>query len=161
MTDYNGIHHIAMSVPSLEEARKFYIDLLGMKEVSTYSWENSPRMDAVTGLKDTAGEMMWVDAGNMLLELFEYRSPTPRAVRPEGVHNFGYTHFCLDIRDAAGLYEKLKATGMAIYSEPQHSANALKFYGKDPFGNVIEFQEVYPHATMPTRVPGTSGGVRA
>ena len=34
-----GIHHIAVSVPDIEIARTFYIDLLGAQEASDVSWE--------------------------------------------------------------------------------------------------------------------------
>ena len=156
MREFNGVHHLALSVPSLDEARAFYVDLLGFPEVMTHAWDKAPRMDQITGLTDTAGKLMMLDTGNLILEFFEYLRPEPKAVRDgRDVHHYGYTHLCLDVVDVDSLHARLTAAGVHCNSLPQVSANASKFYGQDPFGNVIEFQQIFAGASMPNRVPRT------
>jgi len=33
-----GVHHVSVSVPDIEKAREFYIDLLGAQELSAVEW---------------------------------------------------------------------------------------------------------------------------
>src|ERR1700709_617137 len=120
----NGVHHVAMSAPSLDAARAFYVDLMGLKEVFDMTWSGSPGMDTITALKGSAGKMMFLDAGNVLLEIYEFTSPTPEHVRPRGVrHNFGYPHICFGVDDAVAEYERLSAAGIKFLSPPQNSPN--------------------------------------
>ncbi|MDB5447550.1 MAG: hypothetical protein JWQ97_2867 [Phenylobacterium sp.] len=152
----NGAHHLAISVPSLDEARRFYGDLLGFPEVFELDWADSPAMDRLMALRGGRGRMIFLDAGNLILEFYEFGSPQPRTVRPEGeLNHFGYTHICFDVDDAQAEYQRLKAAGVRFLSEPLESANVCTVYALDPFGNVFEVQEIRSRETIPTRVaPG-------
>ncbi len=157
MARFNGVHHLSMSVPSLETARAFYVELMGFAEVFDYEWAGSKSMDDLTGLKGSAGKMMFLDAGNLLLEVFEYESPKPEAIRPDGdVRHFGYTHLCLDVDDAAATYERLKASGVRFHSPPMVSDHVVTVYGLDPFGNVFELQQIKAES-IPSRVVRSAG----
>jgi catechol 2,3-dioxygenase-like lactoylglutathione lyase family enzyme len=150
----NGVHHVSMSVPSLDVARRFYVGLLGLTEVFDMEWSGSPAMDALTALKGSAARMMFLDAGNLLLEVFEYAAPAPRAVRPEGtVHHYGFTHVCFDVDDAAATKARLAEAGVRFLSEPLESPDVCTVYGLDPFGNVFELQEIRARDRIPSRVP--------
>ena len=149
----NGVHHLAISVPSLDEARAFYVGLLGLEEVFDMAWANSPGMDPITALKGSAGKMMFLDAGDVLLEFYEFLSPTPQTVRPPGVmHNYGFTHVCFDVSDAKADYARLSAAGVKFLSEPQDSPNVCTLYGLDPFGNVFELQQMKATSRVPSKV---------
>lgn len=157
MARFNGVHHLSMSVPSLQAARDFYVGLMGFAEVFDYAWAGSPAMDALTGLEGSAGKMMFLDAGNLLLEVFEYESPRPEAVRPDGdVRHFGYTHLCLDVDDAQAAYDRLKASGVRFHSPPMVSDHVVTVYGIDPFGIVFELQQIKA-ASIPSRVARSAG----
>ena len=157
MSRFNGVHHLSMSVPSLAAARAFYVELMGFAEVFDYAWAGSAAMDQLTGLSGSAGKMMFLDAGNLLLEVFEYESPAPQAIRPDGdVRHFGYTHLCLDVDDAAAAYERLKAAGVRFHSAPMVSDHVVTVYGLDPFGNVFELQQIKAES-IPSRVLRSAG----
>jgi catechol 2,3-dioxygenase-like lactoylglutathione lyase family enzyme len=146
----NGVHHVSMSVPSLEAALVFYKGWLGFEEVMSFAWRDSPSMDQVTGLRGSAGRMAFLSAGNLFLEIFEYEAP--RSEQPDGdpqPNRRGYTHLCLDVDDALGLHAELAARGMRFISEPIVSDSVRTVYGRDPFGNIIELQQILKDVPSP------------
>lgn len=153
-----GVHHIGVSVPDLEKARRFYIDLLGaVEEVAPLEWQaGNAFIDAVVGLKDSAARQFMCRLGNTHIEVFEYSSPRSAPQDPNrGVHNFGYTHFALQVDDIAAVYDRMLAAGIRFHTPPDLSTITTAedgskqgysaTYGRDFFGNVFEIIEI--HAT--------------
>lgn len=147
-----GIHHVAVSVPDIDIARKFYVDLLGFTEVCYAEWEaGNVLFDEILGLKDSAGKSFIARGPNTYIEVFEYLSPTPRpqeAMRP--VNEYGYTHFCLQVDDIEAVHKRLLEAGIKFHTAPEPVAldaagNKEGFsatYGRDFFGNVFEIIEI-------------------
>jgi catechol 2,3-dioxygenase-like lactoylglutathione lyase family enzyme len=149
----NGIHHVGMSVPDLDRARDFYVDLLGFEEVNRVEWGGAAEVDAIMRLHGTSGRMMILRSGNAFIEMFEFATPAPD--RPGGerrVNQYGFTHLCLDVADTDGAYARLLAAGMDFHCAPIATAGVKAVYGRDPFGNVIELQQIVAEGTMP-RLP--------
>ena len=150
-----GVHHIAVSVPDIDKAREFYIDVLGgVEEVAPFSWTATPFFDDIIGLKDSAAKQFMVRLGNTHLEIFEYVNPRSAPQEPDrGVHNFGYTHFALQVDDIAACARKLEAAGIRLHAQPDLSgikidADGRKTgysatYCRDWFGNVFEIMEIH------------------
>ena len=139
----NHLHHVGMSVPSLDEARRFYVDLLGFKELGEGGFADDPEIDAIMGLEGAAAKAAFLTFGDFKIEMFEFAAPAQErddAGRP--VHRHGITHFCLDVTDVRALQARLKAAGMRFHSDPIDKAGVRTCYGRDPFGNVIELQEI-------------------
>ena len=60
------------------------------------------------------------------------------------VHDHGYTHFSLDVKDVDDEYERLLAEGVTFHCPPINLGPKCRTtYGRDPDGNVIEFQELF------------------
>lgn len=140
-----GIHHTAISTPNLDRALAFYRDLLGFGVVFEFGWPSGTEIaDRITGLRDSSARAVMLRAGNAIIELFEYASPTPRPGDPRRpVADHGITHLCLDVKDLDGEYARLRAAGMSFHCPPQDIGPGLRTtYGRDPDGNVIELQEV-------------------
>jgi catechol 2,3-dioxygenase-like lactoylglutathione lyase family enzyme len=93
MFGFKGIHHIAISVPSLQEAKAFYVDKLGFTVVDEDHIPPSADGDKVTALKNADCNLMMVKAGNLFLEFFEFHHPTPTPQNSRPVCDHGYTHF--------------------------------------------------------------------
>ena len=140
----HGIHHTAISTANLERSLAFYRDLLGFTVMLEAGWEKGfDAGDRVTGLKDSATRVAMLSAGNAMIELFEYESPTPSPADPNRpVHDHGITHICLVVSDLDAEYERLKDAGMRFHCPPQEfRPNVVLTYGRDPDGNVIELLE--------------------
>lgn len=146
-----GVHHVAISVPDLEKARAFYVDILGCTECARTEWKRAEVPDRILDLKGTAAKLMMLRAGdNFFLELFEFSAPDPGPLdtnRP--VVKYGYTHFCFEVSDIAAVHKRLAAAGMRFHCDPQASPNSTATYGRDPFGNVIELIEIPPGSDFP------------
>jgi catechol 2,3-dioxygenase-like lactoylglutathione lyase family enzyme len=140
-----GIHHTAISTGDLERALHFYRDLLGFEVVAEFSWPpGSEVADRITGLNRSSARAAMLKAGNTMVELFQYESPSPRpgdSKRP--VCDHGITHLCVDVTDLDAEYERLKGAGMTFHCPPQGLGPGVRTtYGRDPDGNVIELQEI-------------------
>ena len=143
-----GANHIAISVPNLDKALAFYRDLLGLKQVGAFNWDqDSPEAkgaEMILGVKGTAADAVHLAAENLLIELFEFKAgdPAPQN-RNRPVIDHGFTHLCFAVKDLDGEYARLKAAGMTFHSPPTPVAEGIRtVYGRDPFGNVVEFEEV-------------------
>ena len=152
-----GVHHIAVSVPDIALARRFYIDLLGaVEEVAPLIWRDNPYIDAVIGLPGSAAEQFICRLGNTHIEVFEYHAPrSPPQDVERGVHHFGYTHFALQVDDIASAYTRLLAAGIRFHAAPDLGAITVHpdgsksgycaTYARDFFGNVFELMEIHPN----------------
>lgn len=150
-----GVHHIGISVPDIAKAREFYIDLLGaVEEVAPMEWRDNPYIDEIVGLKDSAASQFMCRLGNTHLEVFEYAQPRSAPQDPDkGVHNFGYTHFAIQVDDLRACYDRLVAAGIRIHAPPAFAgiktdAQGRKTgfaatYCRDFFGNVFEIMEIH------------------
>ena len=150
-----GIHHIGVSVPDLARAREFYIDLLGaVEEVPPLSWRDNPFIDAVIGLPGSIADQFMCRLGNTHIEVFEYHAPRSDPQDPDrGVHNFGYTHFALQVDDIVAVSARLAKAGIRFHAPANpgtitHHADGRKTgysatYCRDWFGNVFELMEIH------------------
>jgi catechol 2,3-dioxygenase-like lactoylglutathione lyase family enzyme len=139
-----GIHHTAVSVTSLERSLAFYQGLLGFQPVMDFSWpEGTENMNRTHQLNQTAGRVVLLKCGNAMLELFEYTTPAPRPRDDtRRMVDHGLIHFCLDVQDLDGEYERLTKAGVEFHCSPVDYGTVKLTYGRDPDGNVIEFQEI-------------------
>lgn len=143
MFGFKGLHHIAISVPSMAEAKEFYVGKLGFELVSDNELGASEKGDKVTELKGAACSMIMVKAGNLFLEIFEFHSPTPAEQDRRPVCDHGYTHLAFEVDDIQAAYDYLGEAGMKWHHSPVEMAEGyLMTYGRDPFGNVIEIQQL-------------------
>lgn len=147
----HGINHVAISTPDIERAARFYTGLLGFEEVFRLNWDiGHQALDAITGLTDSSARIIMLKCGNACVELFEYRTPTPRpgeARRP--VNDHGITHLCLQVTDIEAEYARLRDAGMHFHCAPQTVGGGIwATYGRDPDGNVVELLESPPGSAL-------------
>ncbi len=152
-----GIHHTAISTRDLEKAVDFYCGVLGFEKVFEGGWSaGSERADRVTGLRGSSARMVMLCAGNAMIELFQYSSPTPKEGDPQRpVCDHGITHICLEVVGIDAEYQRLKEMGMEFHCPPQRFGQGVRAtYGRDPDGNVIELQEITdPQHPMVLKAP--------
>ncbi len=161
MIGLTGVHHIAVSVPDIEVARRFYIDLLGAQEVSATEWRpGNTFIDEIVGLSGCAGKQFLARLANTYVEVFEYVTPRSAPQDPdEPVSRFGYTHFALEVEDIQLVYDRMVAAGIRFHCPPKHLGDVEESgkrrtgfrstYGRDFFGNVFELMEIREGSVMP------------
>ncbi|MBK7949076.1 MAG: VOC family protein [Deltaproteobacteria bacterium] len=146
----HGVHHIAMSVPDLDRAHAFYVGILGFEEIFRDGWRDAPLVDRVMGVEGGSGRAMLLEAGNLYLEIFEFEKPVPAPLDPApAVNRYGFTHIALDVTDIEAIHRRLTEAGMTFTCVPQSSYGLQTTYGRDPFGNLIELQEIHEESLMP------------
>lgn len=137
-----GVHHLAISTPDLDRLAAFYCEQLGFERIFDAEWEPGNRAaDRIMALHHTSARTAMLRGGNLYLELFEFRAPTPRAAperRP--VCDHGITHLCLLVDDVDAACERI---GLDFHSEPQDLGGGVRtVYGRDPDGNVVELKQL-------------------
>ncbi len=107
------IDHVSVLITDVERSRRFYRDLLGLKEIAR------PRtFDFV---------VVWFDLGNQQLHLLLKDRPDTLSPR----------HFALRVADVAQAREYIREHGIAI-DETTPIPGADRFFIHDPDGNRIE-----------------------
>jgi catechol 2,3-dioxygenase-like lactoylglutathione lyase family enzyme len=155
-----GVHHFALSVPDLEVARRFYVDLLGAEVISETAWEaGNPWIDAIVGLSGSAARSFIARLRNVQVEVFEYASPLAPAADPDRpVNHHGYTHVGFQVDDVWATYERMVEAGLRFHTPPDMTTISIDeqgrksgfaaTYGRDYFGNVFEILEIHPNENI-------------
>lgn len=115
---FNGLRHLALKVPNLEECERFYVDIMGM-EILNRASEN----------------LVYLTCGNDNLSL-------GRQLKGErsGVQYLDHFGFIADSKEELQQwYEFMLAEGVNLLDLPHdHSDGARSFHCTDPAGNVIQ-----------------------
>ncbi len=150
-----GVHHIGVSVPDLDKAREFYLDILGaVEEVQPLEWADNPFIDKVVGLEGSAARQFFCRLGNLQIEVFEYSAPPQQPLDAgRGVNEYGYTHIALQVEDIAAVHARIVAAGLPVHTPPELSTITTDpdgtkrgysgTYCRDFFGNVFEILEIH------------------
>jgi catechol 2,3-dioxygenase-like lactoylglutathione lyase family enzyme len=135
-----GIHHIGVSVESLERSAAFYQAAFGLEEVVRFDLTDDPAGRAMLGLPVLAGRLAMLRGPNMIVEVFQFADAKQRDLdRP--VNAPGITHFCLQTSNMAELAGRMEAAGGRFASAPTDLGGAIVYaYPRDPDGNVIELE---------------------
>jgi catechol 2,3-dioxygenase-like lactoylglutathione lyase family enzyme len=135
-----GIHHIGVSVESLDRSSAFYGAAFGFEEILRFDLHDDPAGRAMLRLPRIAGRAALLRGPNMIVEAIEFADPVRRDFdRP--VNEPGITHFCLQTSSLIEARSRLEAAGGRFESEPTDlGADILYAYPRDPDGNVVELE---------------------
>jgi len=112
-----GVHHVSLNVTDAAEARRFYVDVLGLTE----------RADRPALPFDGS----WLQAGDQQIHLLEVDAFEPPAGQ----------HFALRIGDLEEARAHLEAHGVEV-SEPRRvDGICVQAFFRDPTGNLIELNQ--------------------
>ena len=116
-----ALHHAALTIPTegLEEARRFYSGLLGLREAT--------RPEAELGRPG-----IWYGLGATELHI---------QCRDAGPPEDSDYHPALIVDDVAGLRAHLESSGAVTIDAPTLMGRE-RFFCRDPFGNRIEFMSL-------------------
>jgi catechol 2,3-dioxygenase-like lactoylglutathione lyase family enzyme len=143
------LNHLAVSVPDLDHAMKWYRDILGFTIVEGPVEFVIDDSIVGTALRDIHGpklekmRMVWLSSGNQVgLEIIEYAEPKAQR-RQENFEYWksGITHLCVTDPNIEDLCKKISDSGgkqrSKIWEIVPHKGYKRAFC-EDPFGNVIE-----------------------
>jgi catechol 2,3-dioxygenase-like lactoylglutathione lyase family enzyme len=106
----SAVHHIGMTVASLDEALTFWEAFLGLPA----RWRTTldrPYLGKHVGIPGVAINAAFLDLpGGTILELLEYRL-TERQTNSDATQNPGNVHLCLATEDARGAWNRAVACG--------------------------------------------------
>jgi len=124
------VDHIGIAVKSIDEALKFYEDVLGIKCVSQEVVEEQKVKVAFLPIGDTEVE---------LLESTEEDGPVAKFIEKKGE---GIQHIAYKVDDIEKTIEELKEKGIRLIDEkPRYGAGGAKIaflHPKSTFGVLIE-----------------------
>jgi len=105
MAKITGINHIAMAVPEMEQALKFWRDILGLP------------LQGVTDMPEQASRIAFLPAGGGEVELVEPTTPDSGVAKFLQKRGPGIHHVCFETDDLDGMIDLLKGKGVRLIGE--------------------------------------------
>jgi len=106
-----SVHHVGMTVASLEAALAFWEAFLGRPARWTTVLDR-PYLSRVVGYPDVAIKAAFVDLpGGVVLELLDYHQVAGRSANPQATANPGNMHLCLKVADAHAAWQHAVGCG--------------------------------------------------
>lgn len=155
-----GVDHIGFTVPDLDAATRFLIDVLGcelMYTLGPYLDEEGSWMTEHLAVHPRAvmRRLNFLRCGPITLEVFEYEAPDQRAEPPHN-SDIGGHHVALYVENLDAALEHLRAHGVRILSEPTASSGPSEgqrwVYFLSPWGMQFELVS-YPQGKAYDRHP--------
>jgi catechol 2,3-dioxygenase-like lactoylglutathione lyase family enzyme/uncharacterized protein YunC (DUF1805 family) len=121
-----SLDHVTIVVKDLERSRRFYVDLLGMRQVArpAFSFDG-----------------LWFQAGKTQIHLIlEFAGSGPAGnLLPEKERSSRTQHFAFEVADAEAVVSFLRKFGAAILSGPKPRPDGyMQLFLTDPDGHVVE-----------------------
>jgi catechol 2,3-dioxygenase-like lactoylglutathione lyase family enzyme len=148
----SGLDHVGLTVPDLEEATRFLVDVIGCE----YLYSLGPLADEGGAWMQThlnvdpraVARVRFFRCGSSpVLEVFEYTAPDQVAMPPRN-SDVGGHHVALYVDDLDAAVRYLKARGVAVLGEPTASTGPHEgqrwVYFLAPWGAQFELVS-YPH----------------
>lgn len=141
-----GVDHLGVTVPDLDEAERFFVDVLGAIPIYTLGSKQSDDdwMQSHLGVhpRTVISEIRFYRLGTgMNFELFKYAAADGQAEEPKN-SDIGGHHVALYVDDMDAAIEHLRSHNVEIMGEPTASAQAAKgqrwLYFRSPWGMQFE-----------------------
>ncbi|GAA1216817.1 VOC family protein [Rhodoglobus aureus] len=141
-----GIDHIGVTVPDLDQAERFFVDVLGAELIYALGAKQADDdwMQVTLGVhpRTIIREMRFLRLGNgSNLELFKYDSADGQADNPRN-SDIGGHHFAIYVDDLDGAIEYLRTQGVELMGEPVASGKLAEGqrwqYFRSPWGMQFE-----------------------
>jgi catechol 2,3-dioxygenase-like lactoylglutathione lyase family enzyme len=123
MPTVKRLQHTSVPMPpgGNEQARAFYGDALGMREI--------PKPSTLSN------NLVWFAAGDAADEVHVFQEEN---MGP----NSAAQHLCLEVDDIAAYEARLRQHGYEV-EIPETIVNRPRLFVRDPFGNLIELVEIH------------------
>lgn len=138
---YNAINRSQIFVLDQDEARRFYVEVLGL-EVASDQDLGFMRWLTVRVPGDPSREILLERPGPPAMD--EATATQVRELVTKGAMG-GW--FCLTTDDAQATFETLRSRGVDITDEPSEKPYGIDFGVRDPFGNAIRIGQLFEEAS--------------
>lgn len=136
------VGHVAVVTRDMDRALAFYTALFGSQLQNRGRFGPTPQMDHMGGLVDAQIEGAWQQAGNMLLELWQFHAPeSPVEMEPRQFFDPGYSHLCFETDELEADAARLAQLGGTLLTECSEHDQLRSVFACDPEGNFIELIE--------------------
>ncbi len=142
MAKIKRVNHTGISVLDIERSLRFYRDLLGLQLIFDSDVDNVAPLNAVVGMDKARGRVVWLRAGDTMIELWQWSHPQGRPLpddyRPA---DKGVTHFALEVDDVDELYQLIVEAGFHANTQPLDLGLHKTTYIRGPDDEIIEILE--------------------
>lgn len=121
MIQYECLHHVSLTVTNLEQAKHFYSNILGLKEIQRPNF-------------DFPGA--WYEIKGQQLHLIVL--PTSQTIRQDKRLSSREGHFALRVKDYDATLNWLKRHEVELLEKPNSMSGFAQIFCADPDGNLIE-----------------------
>ena len=136
------VNHTGISVSDMERSLAFYEDILGLERVFDSEVDNNPDLSAVVGMDNAKGRVVWLVAGDTMIELWQWNRPSGRDLPDDYCPaDRGVTHFALQVDDVDDLHRRVVAGGFRANTRPLDLRMHKTTYIRGPDGEIIEILE--------------------
>jgi catechol 2,3-dioxygenase-like lactoylglutathione lyase family enzyme len=145
LTGLRRVDHIGFTVPDLDQAHEFLVDVLGFEYLySLGPFRHDDDWMAAHLAVHPRAEMnnrFYRCGGETLLEVFEYAAPDQRHIQPRN-SDIGGHHVALYVDDLDAAVEHLRAAGLEVFAGPTASRGPAEgnrwIYFLSPWGMQFE-----------------------
>ncbi|HEX7289946.1 MAG TPA: VOC family protein [Conexibacter sp.] len=141
MATPRGLHHVGVTVRSIERSLAWYRDVFGL-EPSFVALSEGPVLERTVGLENARLRYAMLELSGCRLELIEYLSPIGDDFTLRNCE-VGATHVCFEVADIDAVYAELRAKGVEFSVEPSQVLGGVLegdryCYFRDPDGIQLE-----------------------
>ena len=136
------VNHTGISVSDMDRSLTFYRDLFELEVIFDSDVPGTDRLSRVVGMENARGRVVWLRAGDTMIELWQWDNPVGRALPLDyNPSDKGVTHFALQTDNVDDLYRKVTDAGYHANTTPQDLGLHKTTYIKGPDGEIIEILE--------------------
>lgn len=147
------VNHTAVSVRSMDRSLKFYTDMLGLELLMEMDVDRNKGLDMVVGMTDAVGRVAFLAAGDTLVELWCYSTPSGQAVPADSLAaDLGVRHVAFEVDDVDAMHARLTAAGYRFNSSPVDLGLHKTCYLHGPDDELIELLEDRTDRSMMARI---------
>lgn len=136
------VNHTGISVRDIDRSLMFYESLLGMELIFDSDLDDVPALNEVVGMNKARGRVVWLRAGDTMIELWQWDYPEGRSLphdyRPA---DKGVTHFALETDNVDELCSRIVSAGYKANSKPLDLGLHKTTYVRGPDDEIIEILE--------------------
>lgn len=136
------VNHTGISVSDMERSLHFYRDLLEMEVIFDADVPANDPLSQVVGMNDASGRVVWLRAGDTMIELWQWDHPKGRELPEDYVPaDKGVTHYAFEVDDVDALCDRIIAAGFHANTRPKDLGLHKTTYIKGPDNEIIEILE--------------------